>query len=73
MIDENWEDGIYYEVYFKTEKNKEFCRGVVVPFDCSEEEVVNLFSSSFKHTIEILDVFAEKDVWLSKEHFKALV
>ncbi|MBF2397067.1 hypothetical protein [Listeria seeligeri] len=69
MIEDNWHDGIRYDVYFRNAENKEFYRSVIVPFGFSEEEVVNLFQSNFKATIEVIEVYEIADIWLPKEHF----
>lgn len=70
MIENNWDDGVCYDVHFKNTENKEFFRSVIVPFGFSKEEVVNLFQSNFKATIEVIDVYEVMDIWLPKEHFK---
>lgn len=71
MIEDNWNDGVCYEVYFKTAENRKFYRSVIVPFGFSEKEVIKLFQLNFKSTIKVLEVYEVGDIWLPKKHFTA--
>lgn len=73
MIDDNWEDGKYYEIFFKTDQNKKFSRSVIVPYDFPEEEIPKMFQLSLNNKIEVLDICCDKSVWISKKHFKKIV
>lgn len=70
QIEENWYDCMYCSIHFKTKENRNFFRCIIIPFGFSEEDVCNMFKLSLKKDIEIIDVTIERDVWISKQHYK---